>query len=341
MPIYNLDYVDYWIDLNIPADINFSFNRISEHNIFDLDGYINTLSIQDDQTLIILWGFGARIPISDQLMGKLNTFYHNIKNPMLLFSSGNFQSSLLDFPHLQFNFFQYVSKNCFYKFNQNLNITNVDKNKKFMFASTKDYLSRRYILQTIITGGFEADGYIGYKCIHTNLNSEIYNTSESDHIAQAGKSIESKLPILGIDNSIEFIHLPRNIINDCYLSLITDTYYISDTVYLSEKIFNAMIYRHFFIYLGPAHSLKYLQSLGFRTFSHIIDESYDDIEDPADRLYAVSHSINQFLSKPLSEIKQLYIENLNIINHNRNLVLSTEINDTIVSAMRSAIAIKN
>jgi hypothetical protein len=41
------------------------------------------------------------------------------------------------------------------------------------------------------------------------------------------------------------------------------------------------------------------------------------------------------------DIKQLYIENLDIINHNRNLVLSTEINDTIVSAMRQAIAIKN
>jgi hypothetical protein len=55
----------------------------------------------------------------------------------------------------------------------------------------------------------------------------------------------------------------------------------------------------------------------------------------------VTRSLIDFVSKPLEEIQQIYQENLDIINHNRNLVLSTEINDTIVSAMRSAIAVKN
>ena len=102
-----------------------------------------------------------------------------------------------------------------------------------------------------------------------------------------------------------------------------------------------MRYNHFFIYLGPPHSLKYLRSLGFKTWDHIIDESYDSIENPADRLYAVTSSINKFLSKSIDDIKQLYIENLDIINHNRKLVGLTEINDVIVLAMRQAIAIKN
>ena len=102
-----------------------------------------------------------------------------------------------------------------------------------------------------------------------------------------------------------------------------------------------MLYNHFFIYLGPPHSLKYLRSIGFKTWSHVIDESYDDIENSAERLYAVTDSINKFLSNPIDDIKQLYIENLDIINHNRKLVISTEINDGIVSAMKQAIAIKN
>ena len=102
-----------------------------------------------------------------------------------------------------------------------------------------------------------------------------------------------------------------------------------------------MRYNHFFIYLGPPHSLKYLRSLGFKTWAHIIDESYDDIENPAGRLYAVTNSINKFLSNPIDAIRQLYIENLDIINHNRELVGLTEINDAIVSAMRQSIAIKN
>ena len=81
--------------------------------------------------------------------------------------------------------------------------------------------------------------------------------------------------------------------------------------------------------------------MGFKTWNHIIDESYDSIENPAERLLALTQASIKFLSKSIEEIEQLYIENIELINHNRNLVLATEINDTVVSAMRSAIASKN
>ena len=102
-----------------------------------------------------------------------------------------------------------------------------------------------------------------------------------------------------------------------------------------------MLYNHLFVYLGPPHSLEYLRSLGFKTWNHVIDESYDLIDDHAERLFALVRSLNNFLSNPIEEIQRIYLENIELINHNRNLVLTTEINDKIVSAMRSAIAAKN
>jgi hypothetical protein len=101
-----------------------------------------------------------------------------------------------------------------------------------------------------------------------------------------------------------------------------------------------MLYNHFFIYLGPPHSLKYLRSLGFKTFGHIVDERYDDIEDHAERLFAVTKSMDEFISKPLSEIEQLYTENIDIINHNRQLISKIDIDETINSALRFAISIR-
>jgi hypothetical protein len=83
-----------------------------------------------------------------------------------------------------------------------------------------------------------------------------------------------------------------------------------------------------------------LRSIGFKTFGHIINESYDDIQDPAERLFAVTDAVDEFISKPISEIKHLYSENIDIINHNRQLVASIDINETINSALRFAISIR-
>jgi hypothetical protein len=256
---------------------------------------------------------------------------------MILFNGAVYPDSpgVLEFPYQQVEFFRYLSKLSFGKVTPT-----TDKNKKFFFASTKDYLSRRYILQSLINNGFREQGYLAYKCIERCHTNEPYDTTNLKLIQDAGTSIDHLLPIQGFDTSVEYRDILIDVFSDAYLSIVTETFF-TGPLYFSEKIFNSMLYNHFFIYLGPPHSLKYLRSLGFKTWAHIIDESYDDIENPAGRLYAVTRSLIDFLSNPSDEIKKIYIENLDIINHNRNLVLSTEINDIIVLAMRSAMAVKN
>jgi hypothetical protein len=159
-------------------------------------------------------------------------------------------------------------------------------------------------------------------------------------IQDAGTSIDHLLPIQGFDTSIEYRDISTDVFSDAYLSIVTETFF-EGPLYFSEKIFNSMLYNHMFVYLGPPNSLAYLRSLGFKTWNHVIDESYDGIDDIAERLFALTRALDTFISKSLEEIQRIYIENIELINHNRNLVLSTEINDTIVSAMRSAIASKN
>lgn len=329
--------IHYNVYLDIPDDINFSWNYIYDNTVFDLDNFVQNLNITNDQSLIVLWGVDRRINVNDCRFNKLNEWYHNIKNPMILFNGAIYpdSSGVLEFPYQQIEFFRYLSK---------LSIDEVtpttDKNKKFFFASTKDYLSRRYILQSLINNGFREQGYLAYKCIERCHTNEPYDPTNLQLIQDAGTSIDHLLPIQGFDTSVEYRDISTDVFSDSYLSIVTETFF-TGPLYFSEKIFNSMLYNHFFIYLGPPHSLKYLRSLGFKTWGHIIDESYDSIENSAERLYAVTRSLTDFLSNSLDEIKQIYVENLDIINHNRNLVLSTEINDTIVSAMKSAIAIKN
>ena len=329
--------IHYNVYLDIPDDINFSWNYIYDNTVFDLDDFIQNLNIKNDQSLIVLWGVDRRINVNDRRFNRLNEWYHSIKNPMILFNGAVYPDSpgFLEFPYQQIEFFRYLSKLSIGEF-----IFTINKSKKFFFASTKDYLSRRFILQSLINNGFREQGYLAYKCIERCHTNEPYDTTNLKLIQDAGTSIDHLLPIQGFDTNVEYRDISTDVFSDAYLSIVTETFF-TGPLYFSEKIFNSMLYNHFFIYLGPPHSLKYLRSLGFKTWAHIINESYDDIENPAERLYAVTNSINKFLSNPIDDIRQLYIENLDIINHNRNLVLATEINDIIVSAMRQAIAVKN
>jgi len=329
--------IHYNVYLDIPDDINFSWNYIYDNTVFDLDNFIQNLNIKNDQSLIVLWGVDRRINVNDRRFNKLNEWYHSIKNPMILFNGAVYPDSpgFLEFSYQQIEFFRYLSKMSISEF-----IPTVNKSKKFFLASTKDYLSRRYILQSLINNGFREQGYLAYKCIERCYTNEPYDPTNLKLIQDVGTSIDHLLPIQGFDTSVEYRDISTDVFSDAYLSIVTETFF-TGPLYFSEKIFNSMLYNHFFIYLGPPHSLKYLRSLGFKTWAHIIDESYDDIENPAERLYAVTSSINKFLSNPIDDIRQIYIENLDVINHNRNLVLSTEINDTIVLAMQQATAIKN
>jgi hypothetical protein len=336
MPLFNTA-IHYNVIIDIPDDINFSWNYIYDNTVFDLDNFIQNLNIKDDQSLIVLWGVDRRINVNDRRFNKLNEFYSNIKNPMILFNGAVYPNwpGYIKVPYQQIEFFRYLSKISVVPASPT-----VEGNKKFFFASTKDYLSRRYILQSLINNGFREQGYLAYKCIERCYTNEPYDPTNLQLIQDAGASIDHLLPIQGFDDTIEYRDIPNSIFSNSYFSIITETF-STGPLYFSEKIFNSMLYNHIFVYLGPPHSLAYLRSLGFKTWAHIIDESYDTIENPAERLYAVTRSLIDFVSKTLEEIQQIYQENLDIINHNRNLVLSTEINDTIVSAMRSAIAVKN
>ena len=322
----------YNVYLDIPDTIDFSWNAISANDIFDIDSFLTQLIIKDERSLIVLWGVDHRISIDDVRFLKLNEFYHGINNPMILFNGIDVTNGYLDFPTKQINFFMHLSKEKSVQGYQT-----ATRNKKFLYCGTKDYLSRRYLLKTLID--HSSEGHIAYKCVNQDLSNRDYSEHDHSIILDRVSTTDGLIPIQGFDSSIEFTEIPKNIIDDCHVSIITETYF-DGPVYFSEKIFNAMMYNHIFIYLGPANSLSHLRQLGFRTWNHILDEGYDSIVDPAQRLYAVDNVINNFLSKPINEIKELYANNLDILEHNRRIISETDITNSVVSGMEHAISLK-
>lgn len=111
-----------------------------------------------------------------------------------------------------------------------------------------------------------------------------------------------------------------------YLSIVTESIFFQTKYgtdlkefasgYLSEKIWKPIGHFQPFILLAPAKSLEYIKSLGFKTFSPFIDESYDDELIDSIRLEKVIHEVAKFHHKTkeqkdkfLNDVKDICIYN--------------------------------
>ena len=101
--------------------------------------------------------------------------------------------------------------------------------------------------------------------------------------------------------------IPRGI--DALWHIVTETVFYYDKLHLTEKIFKPIVSKQPFMLLAAPGNLEYLRSYGFKTFDGIIDESYDNIQDPDARTEAVVAQLAWYCNLPAQE-KNTVIERL-------------------------------
>lgn len=79
-----------------------------------------------------------------------------------------------------------------------------------------------------------------------------------------------------------YLHAPAYC--DTYFSLVTETVFEQPWSFRTEKIAKCLYIGHPWICAANAGFYRDLRNQGFRTFDPIIDESFDSIDDPQDRL---------------------------------------------------------
>lgn len=317
----------FWINLQ-HEDL---YNHVFESNFEK----IKTLISSPDQ-VIILWLIGYHMPINYDIINNLNIFSKSINNPVL-YCSGSLGSWVneinqpLEFTISQSLYYEYESYLYWsfkkYCFRSELNsITYSEKRpKKFMFIGTKDYPNRKFLLSNVIKSGQLNQGLVSYKqMVKSDLNPQVYTKEQIDHIILLANSIDHHLPLPEIDNSIEYVEMPVKFFLDTYLNMVTDTYYDTSrgATFISEKVFNAIANQQLFIMMAPPFTLKYLKSKGYQTFSSFIDERYDEIEDPYERILAVNTSFINFINQPIEVIEKIYQRCLPILEHNRRVLFN-------------------
>lgn len=106
------------------------------------------------------------------------------------------------------------------------------------------------------------------------------------------------------------------------INIVTETTFTKNKVFISEKTFHPIINLQPFIMFASNGQLQELRNLGFKTYGHVIDESYDDEENNHIRFKMVCDEILRLSEMSIDEINKLFLSCKDICIYNRNHLLS-------------------
>ena len=152
--------------------------------------------------------------------------------------------------------------------------------------------------------------------------------------------IDQELPAVKVEN-VSDVYIPNhnspiqtnNFLDsyrECFCGVINETRYAQPFGYFSEKALTAMNCRLPIIMVAPPKTLEYLKTFGFKTFDKWWDESYDNEQDHQKRLYMILDLIDHIQSKSLDELKKIYDEMADTLEHNITIIKTLHFNNTVL-----------
>jgi|TARA_Y100000310_G_scaffold8830_1_gene9351 hypothetical protein len=219
-------------------------------------------------------------------------------------------------------------------------------------ANAKEY--RMFLVTELFRRGLDKQGLISLLFRYGSpeqMSSDFTESLGFDITKGYGKLVDEyaktemvkRVPLI-LDQTVEQVDawdrpVDINHIKNSYFNIITESYMYNKslpqshkTIFeVSEKTYKALICQPF-IHLGSYGVLKYLRSMGYKTFPELFDESYDDIINHTDRLLAVVDSIEKVCKMDDNEFHNIYCrEVISKVIHNRELVASKKIKENIWS----------
>ena len=108
------------------------------------------------------------------------------------------------------------------------------------------------------------------------------------------------------------------------IEVVLETLFDDTRLHLTEKTLRPIACGRPFISMATHGSLQYLRDYGFRTFDGIIDETYDNITDPRQRLDAVIQEMSRIAALNRSEKYILWKQLYEIARFNQELFFSKD-----------------
>lgn len=150
-------------------------------------------------------------------------------------------------------------------------------------------------------------------------NPEIYLTPEEDKNHFNFLKDNSPIHIESAPN-LNY-NLACNITTEDYdktfISVISETLTYEDTLFISEKTWKPIMVGHPFIILGNKGTLKFLKSIGYRTFDKWFNEDYDDDNDETIRINKIVKILTDHSQKTKEELLSIREGMKEVCKHNQ------------------------
>jgi len=114
------------------------------------------------------------------------------------------------------------------------------------------------------------------------------------------------------------IYIEPRAYEDTYFSLVTETVFEYPYSFRTEKIWKPVAMGHPWIVASNAGFYREMHNLGFQTFGHVIDESFDAIDNHQDRIERISQVVEDLCSQDLASFLN---ECYNVCKYNQQHLL--------------------
>lgn len=201
----------------------------------------------------------------------------------------------------------------------------IDKPYKFLFFNGRSRPARQYLLHA-----FQHQGLLDH-ALWTNLQSRAGTPHKIINLPVDGRDLMLEpFPVKRLDARYELEryreNLDREVVEeyakpqlfqrngavewgdiyihpdpyiDTYFSVITETVFTYPYSFRTEKLWKPVAMGHPFIVVANQGYYRDLHNLGFRTFGHVIDESFDAIENNLERLQRINDVVRHLCSQDL------------------------------------------
>jgi len=169
---------------------------------------------------------------------------------------------------------------------------------------------------------------------HLNENNKILNskTFQLDFPATVIKvNKKNRTYISNLPFPAPNVKKYKETFDPCFVCIINETRFAQPTGNFSEKTLDAINFRKPFILVAPPNTLEYLKKFGFKTFSKYWSEKYDQIENHTDRLIEIFTLIDFINSKTLEELNDMYLDMLDILDYNREILKDLPRNPQVIT----------
>lgn len=119
------------------------------------------------------------------------------------------------------------------------------------------------------------------------------------------------------------------------IEIVLETLFDDHRLHLTEKILRPIACAQPFILLATAGSLQYLRQYGFKTYNSVWDESYDTIQDPKQRMLAITQLMNQIVAWDPHTKQEKLNQARCIADFNKQHFFSSEFFDLISGELKS------